>query len=76
MENLQKMVNSLAFQAHRLAFDANYLSPFSKRARENGINVLGKFCSSAFAILWNVISRLIVLACLFYSFIFVQILFP
>ncbi|KAF8767774.1 Protein phosphatase PTC7 like protein [Argiope bruennichi] len=41
MENLQKMVNSLAFQAHRLAFDANYLSPFSKRARENGIDVLG-----------------------------------
>lgn len=41
LENMQKMVNSLAFQAHRLAFDANYLSPFSKRARENGINVSG-----------------------------------
>ncbi|GFQ85162.1 protein phosphatase PTC7 homolog [Trichonephila clavata] len=41
LDNMQKMVNSLAFQAHRLAFDANYLSPFSKRARENGINVLG-----------------------------------
>lgn len=39
---MQKMVNSLAFQAHRLAFDGNYMSPFSKRARENGINALGK----------------------------------
>lgn len=35
------MVNALAFHAHRLAFDANYLSPFCKRARENGINILG-----------------------------------
>lgn len=38
---MQKMVNALAFHAHRLAFDANYLSPFCKRARENGINILG-----------------------------------
>ncbi|XP_015910093.1 protein phosphatase PTC7 homolog [Parasteatoda tepidariorum] len=41
LENMQKMVNTLAFQAHRLAFDATYMSPFSKRARENGINVMG-----------------------------------
>ncbi|XP_054710472.1 protein phosphatase PTC7 homolog [Uloborus diversus] len=41
LENMQKMVNSLAFLAHRLAFDANYLSPFAKRARENGINTFG-----------------------------------
>lgn len=41
LENMQKMVNALAFHAHRLAFDANYLSPFCKRARENGINIQG-----------------------------------
>ncbi|XP_035227400.1 protein phosphatase PTC7 homolog [Stegodyphus dumicola] len=41
LDNMQNMVNTLAFLAHRLAFDANYLSPFAKRAWENGINILG-----------------------------------
>lgn len=41
MENMQKMANSLALQARKLAFDANYLSPFSLRARANGIDAVG-----------------------------------
>lgn len=41
LENIQKAVNSLALQARRLAFDATYLSPFSQRARDNGIDILG-----------------------------------
>lgn len=41
LESIQQTVNSLALQAHRLAFDSSYLSPFALRARENGINCVG-----------------------------------
>ncbi|XP_076312760.1 protein phosphatase PTC7 homolog isoform X2 [Tachypleus tridentatus] len=41
VENVQQVVNSLALQARRLAFDSTYLSPFALRARENGIDAVG-----------------------------------
>lgn len=41
LETIQQAVNSLAFQAHRLAFDSSYLSPFAKNARANGFDATG-----------------------------------
>ncbi|XP_023232950.1 protein phosphatase PTC7 homolog [Centruroides sculpturatus] len=41
LESIQQSVNSLAFQAHRLAFDSTYLSPFAINARANGIDATG-----------------------------------
>lgn len=40
-ESIQRTANSIASQARKLAFDANYMSPFSIRARENGIDTIG-----------------------------------
>lgn len=39
---LQQAANSLAQQARKLAFDEDYMSPFARSARENGINAIGK----------------------------------
>ncbi|XP_064461225.1 protein phosphatase PTC7 homolog [Ornithodoros turicata] len=41
LESIQQTVNSLALQARRLAFDEAHLSPFSLRARDNGIEAIG-----------------------------------
>lgn len=41
IESIQRTANSIAFQARRLAFDANYMSPFAFRAQENGIDATG-----------------------------------
>ncbi|KAK4294715.1 hypothetical protein Pmani_032680 [Petrolisthes manimaculis] len=38
---LQQAANSIAQQARRLAFDEDYMSPFARNARENGINAIG-----------------------------------
>ncbi|KAG1673491.1 Protein phosphatase PTC7 [Nymphon striatum] len=40
-EKIQATVNSLALQARVLAFDSSYMSPFSKRAQQHGINTIG-----------------------------------
>nr|XP_037283052.1 protein phosphatase PTC7 homolog isoform X1 [Rhipicephalus microplus] len=40
-DSIQQTVNSLALQARRLAFDEAHLSPFSLRARDNGIDTIG-----------------------------------
>ena len=40
---LQQAANSLAQQARKLAFDEDYMSPFARSARENGINAIGKY---------------------------------
>lgn len=39
---LQQAANSIAQQARKLAFDEDYMSPFARNARENGINAIGK----------------------------------
>lgn len=41
VESMQRTANSLALQARRLAFDESYMSPFTIRAMENGIDALG-----------------------------------
>ncbi|KAM7310334.1 hypothetical protein ISCGN_007242 [Ixodes scapularis] len=41
LDSIQQTVNSLALQARRLAFDESHLSPFSLRARDNGIDTIG-----------------------------------
>lgn len=38
---LQQAANSIAQQARKLAFDEDYMSPFARSARENGINAIG-----------------------------------
>ncbi|XP_063592221.1 protein phosphatase PTC7 homolog [Penaeus indicus] len=38
---LQQAANSIAQQARKLAFDEDYMSPFARNARENGINAIG-----------------------------------
>lgn len=38
---LQQAANSIAQQARKLAFDEEYMSPFARNARENGINAIG-----------------------------------
>ncbi|KAL1140538.1 hypothetical protein AAG570_000468 [Ranatra chinensis] len=40
---LQHVANSIAFMARKLAFDQNFMSPFAKSARANGINITGTF---------------------------------
>ena len=40
---LQQAANSIAQQARKLAFDEDYMSPFARNARENGINAIGKY---------------------------------
>ncbi|XP_071526974.1 protein phosphatase PTC7 homolog [Panulirus ornatus] len=37
---LQQAANSIAQQARKLAFDEDYMSPFARNARENGINAI------------------------------------
>ncbi|MPC28655.1 Protein phosphatase PTC7 [Portunus trituberculatus] len=39
---LQQAANSLAQQARKLAFDEDYMSPFARSARENGINAIAR----------------------------------
>lgn len=38
---LQQAANSIAHRARTLAFDEDYMSPFARNARENGINAIG-----------------------------------
>lgn len=40
---LQQAANSIAQQARKLAFDEDYMSPFARNARENGINAIGGY---------------------------------
>lgn len=42
---MQKTARSIAKQAHDLAYDPNYMSPFAQFACDNGLNVRGKECS-------------------------------
>lgn len=41
---IQGVANSIAWMARSLAFDPNFLSPFAKSARANGIDAIGMPC--------------------------------
>lgn len=41
-ESIQQTARSIAEQAHVLAYDPNYMSPFAQFACDNGLNVRGK----------------------------------
>lgn len=55
---LQQAANSIAQQARKLAFDEEYMSPFARSARENGINAIGKFKRSFFGSLQQTSERI------------------
>ncbi|MFT7796816.1 protein phosphatase PTC7 homolog [Arapaima gigas] len=40
-ESVQQIAHSIAEQAHELAYDPNYMSPFAQFACDNGLNVRG-----------------------------------
>ncbi|XP_026580438.1 protein phosphatase PTC7 homolog, partial [Pseudonaja textilis] len=40
-ESIQQTASSIAEQAHELAYDPNYMSPFAQFACDNGLNVRG-----------------------------------
>lgn len=40
-ESLQKIANTIVQEAHKLAFDPEYMSPFSLNAAANGFNIKG-----------------------------------
>ena len=39
---VQQTANSIALMARKLAFDARFMSPFAQRARDYGIQAVGK----------------------------------
>lgn len=41
-ESVQRTARSIAEQAHQLAYDPNYMSPFAQFACDNGLNVRGE----------------------------------
>lgn len=41
-ESIQQTARSIAEQAHVLAYDPNYMSPFAQFACDNGLNVRGR----------------------------------
>lgn len=41
-ESIQQTARSIAEQAHELAYDPNYMSPFAQFACDNGLNVRGE----------------------------------
>lgn len=45
-ESIQQTARSIAEQAHVLAYDPNYMSPFAQFACDNGLNVRGEWLSS------------------------------
>lgn len=44
-ESIQQTAQSIAEQAHVLAYDPNYMSPFAQFACDNGLNVRGECLS-------------------------------
>lgn len=44
-ESIQQTAQSIAEQAHILAYDPNYMSPFAQFACDNGLNVRGECLS-------------------------------
>ena len=42
MESIQNVANAIAKHANQLAFDPDYMSPFSLHAAANGYNIKGK----------------------------------
>lgn len=46
-ESVQKIANSLVKEAHKLAFDAEYMSPFAISAAENGFQFQGGLHNAA-----------------------------
>ena len=40
---IQSVANSICLMARSLALDAEFISPFAQRARENGIDAIGNF---------------------------------
>lgn len=49
-ESIQQTARSIAEQAHVLAYDPNYMSPFAQFACDNGLNVRGTFCGTKFKV--------------------------
>ena len=41
-DSIQQTAQSIAKQAHELAYDPNYMSPFAQFACANGLNVRGE----------------------------------
>ncbi len=41
-DSIQQTARSIAEQAHELAYDPNYMSPFAQFACDNGLNVRGE----------------------------------
>lgn len=57
-DSILQTAQSIAKQAHDLAYDPNYMSPFAQFACANGLNVRGKYdmflpFKTKFKILWN-----------------------
>jgi len=42
---LQAVADSIAWMARTLSFDSEFMSPFAKNARQNGIDAIGKIIS-------------------------------
>lgn len=40
-KKIQGVANTIAWMAHSLAFDEAFISPFARRARQNGIDASG-----------------------------------
>lgn len=47
-DSVQQTAQSIAQQAHDLAYDPNYMSPFAQFACDNGLNVRGMYTDSPF----------------------------
>ena len=46
-DSIQQTARSIAEQAHELAYDPNYMSPFAQFACDNGLNVRGKLAPAS-----------------------------
>lgn len=47
-DSVLQTAQSIAQQAHDLAYDPNYMSPFAQFACDNGLNVRGMYTDSPF----------------------------
>lgn len=47
-DSVLQTAQSIAQQAHDLAYDPNYMSPFAQFACDNGLNVRGTYTDSPF----------------------------
>ena len=59
IESVQKIANGLVKEAHRLAFDPDYMSPFALSAADNGFEFQGQ--SRVYMTQWSLVSTLKIL---------------